>query len=236
MLELDKILTLIDSAKKSAATTPGGRIDRTAQAIPDGDGEEYVPVGIDGVLAASGKLLAVNRGEAGLDNRDSLAFKRTVTVDRMLRERIRMDSDRSGKKLMRALARKRNLEGMAPFHFDNYATGLLIGNPLSSPMEEINPMHIVEQARRMTLMGPGGVGSKDAITSGMQNVDASQFGFIDPLAGPESEQAGVDTRLAFGVRIGSDGRLYQKFRNRRTGGDEWLSPDQIDGKTVKLPD
>lgn len=236
MLSAATIDELISSARKSAATTPGGRINRSAPSPGSYDSEEYVPVGLDGVLAASGKLLAVNRGEADVDNRDSLAYKRTMTVDRLMRERVRMDSDKSGRKLMRALAKKRNLQGMAPFHFDNYATGLLIGNPLSSPLEEINPMHIVEQAYRMTLMGPGGVGSRDSITAGMQNVNADQFGFVDPIAGPESEQAGVDTRLATGVRIGSDGRLYQRFRNARTGEFEWLSPDRLDGKTVKLPD
>jgi DNA-directed RNA polymerase beta subunit len=234
MLELDKIVGLIQTGK-TAAVTAGGRINRTSTAPTSHDNEEYVGVGLDGILAASGKLLAVNRGESTTDERDSLTFKRIMTPDRLMRERVRIDADKSGMKLMRALARKRTLKAMTPFHFDNYATGLLLGNPLSSPLEEINPMHIVEQARRVTLMGPGGIGTPQAITSGMQAVHASQFGFLDPLHGPESERAGIDSRLAWGTRIGSDGRIYQQFMNRRTQKPEWLSPDQLDGKTIRLP-
>jgi len=236
MIDIDEIIGICKSRTKQSATTPGGRIDRTKTAPQPHDEEVYRGVGVDGILAASGKLLAVNRGEANTDERDSLAFKRVMTPDKMMRERIRMDADKSANKVMRALAKKKSLKAFTPFHFDNYTSGLLVGNPLSTPLEEINPMHIAEQARRITLMGPGGIGSPRAITPGMQAVHASQFGFLDPLAGPESERAGIDSRLSWGVRVGSDGRLYQRFRNRKTGEVDWVSPDALEGKTVKLPD
>lgn len=238
MLTLDDIVSMVSGRQKDAATeeVSSGRINRRPDAPSSHDREDYVGVGVDGILAASNKLLAVNRGEDQTDERDSWAFKRVMTPDKLLRERVRMDADKSGRKLMRALARKRTLQAMTPFHFDNYTTGLILGNPLSTPLEEINPMHLVEQARRITLMGPGGIGTPSAITPSMQSVHASQFGFIDPLSGPESERAGIDSRFAWGVRIGNDGRLYQQFLNRRTGKKEWLSPDQIDRKVVKIPD
>lgn len=234
----DDIVSLVRRHVKRADEEPtSARLDRR-EAAPrsDDDGDEYLGVGVDGILAASSKLLAVNRGDAKTDERDSWAYKRVMTPDKLLRERIRMDSDRSGRKLMRALARRRSLETVTPFHFDNYATGMLLGNPLSSPLEEINPMHIIEQLRRVTMMGPGGIGSSQAITPGMQAVHSSQFGFVSPLEGPESEKAGIDVRLAWNTRIGTDGRVYQNFLNRRTGQMEWLSPEELEGKVVKLPD
>jgi DNA-directed RNA polymerase beta subunit len=85
-------------------------------------------------------------------------------------------------------------------------------------------------------MGPGGIGDPNAITVDMQSVSATQFGFIDPIAGPESEKAGIDVRLASGARIGSDGRIYQLLKNRKTGKNEWVSPSDMRGKTLKLPD
>lgn len=169
-LSLDEITDLVRrNSKIAAATTPGGRVNRRADAPRSrADDDDYVGVGVDGILAATGKLLAVNRGEAQVDERDSMAYKRIMEPDQLIRERIRMDADHSARKLMRGLARRRTLQGFTPFHFDNYATGLLLGNPLSTPLEEINPMHIVEQLRRVTLMGPGGIGSPQAITPGMQ--------------------------------------------------------------------
>jgi len=51
-----------------------------------------------------------------------------------------------------------------------------------------------------------------------------------------SEKAGIDVRLAHGARVGSDGRIYQLLVNRRTGKKEWVSPSNLRGKTLKLPD
>lgn len=240
--DFDAIVSLVRRHAKQSAVTlepelSNARIDRRETAPrADDDPDEYVGVGVDGILAASSKLLAINRGDAKPDERESWAYKRVMTPDRLLRERIRLDADKSGRKLMRALARRKTLDAMTPFHFDNYATGLLLGNPLSTPLEEINPMHIVEQLRRVTMMGPGGIGSSQAITPSMQAVHASQFGFVSPLEGPESERAGIDVRLAWNTRIGSDGRVYQQFLNRKTGQMEWLSPEDLEGKTFKLPD
>jgi hypothetical protein len=227
MLELDKIVGLIQAGQKTAAVTAGGRINRTSSAPTSHDTEDYVGVGLDGILAASGKLLAVNRGEATTDERDSLAFKRIMTPDRLMRERVRIDADKSGMKLMRALARKRTLKAMTPFHFDNYATGLLLGNPLSSPLEEINPMHIVEQARRVTLMGPGGIGTPQAITSGMQAVHASQFGFLDPLHGPECFPASAEVFTWEGWKPWPTVTLEDKLACRIDGRLEFHKPERL---------
>jgi hypothetical protein len=51
-----------------------------------------------------------------------------------------------------------------------------------------------------------------------------------------SERIGVDARLTKGVKIGSDGRLYQLFLNKKTGNYEYLNPEQVANRIVKLPD
>ena len=57
-----------------------------------------------------------------------------------------------------------------------------------------------------------------------------------PFWSGNSEKIGIDVRLAWGSKIGSDGRPYQKFLNRKTGKYQWMSPEDLDGLTVKLPD
>jgi hypothetical protein len=149
------------------------------------DTEEYVPVGIDSIVAASGKLLAINQGLTEQDDRDHYAFKRVMTPAKFLTERIRLDSDRVRRMAVSLIARKRSLDALTPGAFDGYVNGLISGNPLALPLEEINPLHLLEQARRLTHMGPGGIGSADAITPSMQAVNASQFGFVSATEGPE---------------------------------------------------
>ncbi len=169
--------------------------------------DDFRPVGISGLLAATQKALAMNRGEVAPDARDGLHFKRVLMTHDLMAERIARDADMTQRNLLRHAARQRNLASFAPGALTPLVEGHLISNPLSSPLEEINPMDIEDQLRRVTQMGPGGIGSADRITPDMQAVHPSIFGFISPVSGPESEKAGVDVRLSTGVKMGSNGRI-----------------------------
>lgn len=226
------ILGLIGRVK-SAAPVPDQAPDIEETADID---EPHVGVGLNGILAATGKLLAVNRGVATPDERDSLEFKRLMPVNKLMSERVSMDASKMRRKLAMLAARRGNLSSLSPFAFDDDLQGLLIGNALSSPSEEINPISLLEQARRVTLMGPGGINNDSAVTEDMQMIHGSQFGFVSPIETPESSRAGIDARLAWGTKIGSDGKIYQKFFDWRNKVYRWLSPEDVAGKTIKLPD
>lgn len=179
--------------KKASSPRSAELLGRTRAKVPevvdraqDDEEEEHVPVGLNGLLAASEKLLAVNRGLDGVDERDSLAFKRFFTTDKLLAERIQNDTDKVRRRIMYAASKHRNLKSVAPFALDPYADSMLMGNPLTAPLEEINPLQLMEQSRRITQMGPGGIGSPQAITEEMQSVRGDQFGFLSPIEGPES--------------------------------------------------
>lgn len=197
--------------------------------------DDDVSADIDTILASTEKLLAVSRGVTDADERDSLEFRQVMRPADLLSERVHLDADKLLRVTMRRLAKQRSLKVVGPSHFDRYATGLLIGHELSSPLEEINPLQLVEQARRITQMGPGGLPSTESITPEAQNLHPSQFGFLSAIEGPESEKIGVDTRLAWGARYGSDGRLYQKFTDRKSGQQRWVSYPEIAGRTIGLP-
>lgn len=218
----------IGNRTKLAAQTRSGFQD---YGVSDAD----VGLGIEGLLDVTDKVIRVGRGEADTDERDSLAYKRFYAVDDLLKERILLDHGKLRLKTLRQLARMRNLGALRVHHFEPYVDQLIVKSALSSPPEEINPLHLREQQRRFTAMGEGGIRSEDAITPEAQNVSPSHFGFVDVLAGPESSRAGIDSRLATGVRLGSDGRPYQQFLNRKTGNYEWLNPSDLVGKVLAVP-
>ncbi len=202
----------------------------------DNNDDDYVGIGTQGILAATEKLLAINRGLIPPDERDSWRFKTILTPDRLLKERIALDADKVRFNLMRRVAKDKSLRSVHMSAFDPYAHGLIIGNSLSQPLEEINPLQLAEQANSVTGMGPGGIGSEDAITEEAQNVTPSQFGFISALEGPESSRAGIDTRRAWGSKVGSNGKIYQRFFDKRKNVYTWLSPDDVAESVVQLPD
>jgi len=221
-------------------TAVGAAMEKAAYALSgsmDSRGERFATPGLGGILEASRRLLAINRGEEEVDDRDNLRFKRYYMPHDLMGERVEMDTGRLRTALVRRLAKTRKLKSMPPFYFDRYMTGHLIGKTaMAFPTEETNPLHLADQGVRSTLMGPGGIGDPSAITEEAQAVSPSTFGFIDSVSGPESEKSGVDVRLASGARVGSDGRIYQRFFDRRSGEDRWMSADDLDGLVVRLPD
>lgn len=221
--------------RKSSASQPSTEDVKPSFELDD-DGEEYQGVGLGGIMAASEKLLAINRGLIDTDERDSMKFQKIMTRPALFRERIKMDSGKLARTAMYRAAKTKSLKGINPGLFNGYIDSILVGNPLTAPLEEINPMQLVENSRRITRMGPGGLGSDDSITEESQAVHPSQFGFISPLEGPESGRAGIDVRMAWGSKLGSNGRIYQKMFDRRSNRYRWMSPEDLDGLTVKLPD
>jgi DNA-directed RNA polymerase beta subunit len=227
--EIQKLLIKAGTVKQPVRAIP-------TKSFPDDDDDEFTSVGLNGVLAATEKLLAVNRGLIPTDSRDSLRFKSFHSPPDLIRERIRLDANKTRLSILRRVAKTKSLKAVNPYAFDNYTEGFIINNPLVTPLEEINPMHLVEQARRFTQMGPGGLGSTEVITEEAQSLSPSQFGFYDTIAGPESEKIGIDTRLAWGTKIGSDKNIYSRFYDRRKKKYVWLNPDQVADLTMKLPD
>ncbi len=199
------VANIIGQLKRPASSTPA--------APPDPDA---VPVGIDGVIAATEKLLAVNRGLAHPDERDSQQFKHLMTVDKLMQERVNLDADKPRLGTMRRVARTRTLKPVNPGAFNSYTEGMLVGHPLSMPLEEINPMHLLEQARRVTHMGPGGLGSDSSISEDAQALHPSSFGFISAIEGPECHSYDTEVFTKLGWKFWPDVTVTDELACMRT--------------------
>lgn len=209
---------------------------RTEQYVDDDDIYEKASVGIPSLIGATKKLLAISRGEADVDDRDNLKFKRVYNIDDLLAERTRMDAGKIRNSVMYRLSKVRNLQSFPTNVFDPYITGHIIGNSLSLPSEEINPLYLLDQQSRLTVFGQGGLGSVDAASKEAQNVNSSQFGYVCPIASPDGIKAGLDTRLASQTRISKKGgQLLTKLYDRKRKKYVWVTPDIIANATVALP-
>lgn len=147
--------------------------------------EQEVPSDINTILAATEKVLAVNRGEAEPDERDSLQFRRILTPAEQYAERISMDAGKVRRIAVRRAAKMRSLKPIGVGAFDAYTDSLFNGNPLCLPLEEINTNSLIEQARRISAMGLGGLSSDDSISSEATALHPSTFGFLSSIEGPE---------------------------------------------------
>lgn len=194
--DINKLLNAMNRTRSKESIKRAEATDIVENVVPDfeldDDGEEYMPVGTEGVLAATEKLLAINRGLVYPDERDSLKFQKILRPHAMLRESIKMDAGKIARQIMYNASKTKNLKGVQPGAFDGYVKRLMTGNPLTTPLEEINPMQLVANARRITKMGPGGLGSDQSITQEAQDIHPSQFGFISVIEGPECHALGTN--------------------------------------------
>lgn len=185
-------------------------------------------VGVKGItpellLRASQKVINVSRGDEQEDRRDSPRFSSVYSIEDFLKERVDKDSGKLSQQLLWRAKRDRNLGRIPRGALNPYIEHFLNGTGLALPGEEANPISNYVQMNRITKMGQGGIGSPDAVTSEARDVQGDYLGFVDPVAGPESMNAGVDVRAASNTFKGKDGQLYSRFLNLKTGKKEFVS-------------
>lgn len=187
------------------------------------------------LLRTTSKMLGVSRGEEQPDDRDSPRFSHIYSIEDLVRERIDKDAGRLTQNLLRRVRRSRNLQPIHRGALNAYLDSLLLGSGLAMPLEETNPLHTLEQLNRITKLGEGGIGSAEAITDEARDVNPGQFGFVDPITGPEGLNIGIDVRTAYRTFKGTDQNMYAEFKDARTGKLAYLRPDEAVDRVVAFP-
>lgn len=199
--------------------------------------------GVAGVTApvlvrATQKMLGVSRGEEESDDRDAPTYSNILAIEDLLQERIDKDAGRLSKSLLYKIRRDRTLKRLGRGALNPYIlgrNGFLLSSRLTMPLEETNPLHTLEQTGRITKLGEGGISSAESITDEARDVNNGQFGFIDPITGPEGLNIGIDTRAAYRTFKGTDQNLYGEFKQAGTGKMAYLRPDQVADVPVAFP-
>lgn len=190
------------------------------------------------MLAASNKILEVHRRAADVDDRDSLSFKTFHSVDDFIKERLQLDARAMRSKLGWKLEASRGAikDALPAAPLTRAVTGFLTTSSLSAVPMQINPMELVDEASRVTLLGEGAISSERAIPIEARDVHPTHLGIIDPTRVPESFKVGVDLRLGIGARRDDHGNLYAPVKNVKTGKDEYLKASDMAKSVVAFPD
>ncbi len=149
-------------------------------------GESFEKVNADTLLAASVKLLKINKGLDKPDERDNLIFKKILGVDDLLIEHFKGHQEGLKKKISRSMGFKdsvRDIVSAGLFYKpikDFFTTGDMTGTP-----PQTNPVTIIAERRKTTPMGTGGIKNSHAVTMDTRSVQPSHLGFLDPVATPE---------------------------------------------------
>ena len=82
---------------------------------------------------------------------------------------------------------------------------------LSTILDQTNPLAEIDNLRRLTVMGIGGI-SRERASFSIRDINASQYGRICPVRSPEGPNIGLVTYMALYARVNEYGFLETPYR------------------------
>ena len=84
-------------------------------------------------------------------------------------------------------------------------------NQLSTILDDTNPLSEIDNLRRVSVLGPGGINRERASFS-IRDVNSSQYGRIDPVRTPEGPNIGLVSYLALYAKVNEFGFIETPYR------------------------
>lgn len=84
-------------------------------------------------------------------------------------------------------------------------------NQLSAILDDTNPASEIDNLRKVSVLGPGGI-SRERASFSIRDVNSSQYGRIDPVRSPEGVNIGLVTYLALYAKINEYGFIETPYR------------------------
>lgn len=181
------------------------------------------------------KLINIQRKQEDPDDRDHLRYSRLLSIEDYIPERVALDANKVARSLLYRASKDKSLKRVPSGALTQHIDDFILGSRIAQPLEETNPLSLLEQMSRITKLGEGGIGSADAVTDEARDVNPGQFGFVDLVNGPENGNIGIDVRAAYRTFKGRDNQIYAEFRDARTKKPVFLRPDDLDGRVLAFP-
>jgi len=184
---------------------------------------------IKDLVATLNYLIKLQQGEGEVDDIDSLANRRIRCVG----EQVAQNAFRVGLlRLERMVKERMSLvspeEDVLPENFINARPLISAINEffrssqLSTILDQTNPLSELDNLRRLSVMGQGGI-TRERASFSIRDINSSQYGRICPVRSPEGPNIGLVTYLAFFARVNEYGFLETPYRK--------VIPQKIGGKT-----
>jgi DNA-directed RNA polymerase subunit beta len=170
------------------------------------------------IIATLKYLVSLQNGKGSIDDIDHLSNRRVRSVG----ELVNVSAFRIGLlRLERSIREKMSLtktdEVITPAALVNARpiiatiSEFFRRNRLSTILDQTNPLSEVDNLRRLSVMGSGGV-TRERASFSMRDINASQYSRICPVRSPEGPNIGLVTYLANYARVNEYGFLEAPYR------------------------
>ena len=178
---------------------------------------------LEDLIAIVKEIIRLNNNqEAEPDDIDHLSNRRVRTVGELVQSRMRIGFSRLRRVVQDRMSTfdKKNLQ---PVQLVNYKVLTAVvkeffaSSQLSQFMDQVNPLSELENKRRVTVMGQGGL-TRERAGFEVRDVHSSYYGRLCPIQTPEGQTSGLVNYLANNARINEFGFLeapYFRVKNGR---------------------
>jgi DNA-directed RNA polymerase subunit beta len=194
------------------------KINKKLAGIPNYTPQTAYTLTIDDIIGMISYLINLNYGKGKIDDIDHLSNRRIRSVG----ELVQTTAFRVGAlRLERIIKEKMSLasteEDYSPSHFINAHPIIAAINEffrtsqLSAILDQTNPLSEIDNLRRLTVMGTGGI-SRERASFSIRDINSSQYSRICPVRSPEGPNIGLVTYLALHARVNEYGFLEAPYR------------------------
>ena len=169
------------------------------------------------LIAAIEYLIALQNGEGKTDDIDHLSNRRVRRVGELVAgNAFRIGLIRLERSIREKMSLTKTDEVLTPSALVN-ARPLIAAvseffrrNRLSAILDQTNPLSEVDNLRRLSVMGTGGV-TRERASFSMRDINASQYSRICPIRSPEGPNIGLVTYLSLYARVNEFGFLEAPY-------------------------
>ncbi len=177
----------------------------------------------DDIVASVKYLIQLQNGTGKTDDIDHLSNRRVRRIGELVQANaLRIGLIRLERSIREKMSLTKTDESLTPAALVN-ARPLIATiseffrrNRLSTILDQTNPLSEIDNLRRLSVMGSGGV-TRERASFSMRDINASQYSRIDPVRSPEGPNIGLVTYLALYTRVNEFGFLeapYRRVENR----------------------
>lgn len=185
------------------------------------------------IVAAVKYLISLQNGQGKTDDIDHLSNRRVKRIGELVQSNaFRIGLVRLERSIREKMSLTKTDETLTPAALVN-ARPLIAAvseffrrNRLSTILDQTNPLSEIDNLRRLSVMGSGGV-TRERASFSMRDINASQYSRIDPVRSPEGPNIGLVTYLALYTRVNEYGFLEAPYHQVEKKGDKMVVSDEI---------
>ena len=195
---------------------------------------------ISDIYASVSYYLNLLHGVGLIDEIDHLSNRRLRQVGELLQNQFRVGVARM-ERVIRERMTTIDVETATPKTLINIRPITSVikeffgSSPLSQFMDQINPLSELNNKRRLSALGPGGL-SRDRAAMEVRDVNVSHYGRICPIESPEGANIGLITSLANYAKINEYGFIMTPYRRVKDGKlldqIDYLTADEENGHII----